>query len=341
MRFDMTSTYERRRWHRALPCLLAVSTLAACMTDQAAPVYQRSRAPGMSGPATPGAAQRTTATPGPVSPNPAPGNSAQSAVASPSSASPYPAGGATAPTPSGAGPTAQSGAMPTVPPGQPVFGRAEGDAAGSAAWAYRKSTPSGVKRPYVEGAASDAPQVGVIAAAPAIGTPAAPPAPAASSAVAPTAAGARDESDRAAASGPASAGATDATPGRGSGALDGVPFAWPARSALSQDFGQTGKRGVVFDGKAGDPVVAAADGDVIFSGAGPRGYGKLIIISHAKDLLSVYGHNRTLLVKEGQKVKRGQRIAELGDSGSDRPGLHFEIRKQGNAVDPLSVLSHR
>ncbi|TXL61673.1 hypothetical protein FHP08_18245 [Zeimonas arvi] len=99
--------------------------------------------------------------------------------------------------------------------------------------------------------------------------------------------------------------------------------------------------GVSIGGKPGDPVVAAADGRVIFSGPGPRGYGNLLIVKHDNDTLSVYAHNRALLVKEGANVKRGQRIAELGDSGADRPKLHFEIRKQGKPVDPSDYLPAR
>jgi lipoprotein NlpD len=88
-------------------------------------------------------------------------------------------------------------------------------------------------------------------------------------------------------------------------------------------------------------VVAAADGRVIFSGNGPRGYGNLVIVKHANELLSVYAHNRTLAVKEGQSVKRGQKIAELGDSGTTSPRLHFEIRQQGKPVDPARFLPKR
>lgn len=99
--------------------------------------------------------------------------------------------------------------------------------------------------------------------------------------------------------------------------------------------------GITIAGKPGDPIVAAADGRVIFSGPGPRGYGNLVILKHPNETLSVYGHNRTLLVKEGQNVKRGQRIAELGSSGADSPQLRFEIRKDGKPVDPRKYLPPR
>jgi lipoprotein NlpD len=91
----------------------------------------------------------------------------------------------------------------------------------------------------------------------------------------------------------------------------------------------------------GDPVLAAAEGRVIFSGQGPKGYGNLLIVKHDEQLLSVYGHNRALLVKEGEQVRRGQQIAELGNSDSDRPRLRFEIRRDGRPVDPVRFLPPR
>lgn len=118
-------------------------------------------------------------------------------------------------------------------------------------------------------------------------------------------------------------------------------FVWPASGEVIQRFGGAGSTGLSIAGNPGDPVVAAADGRVIFSGRGPRGYGNLVIVKHDDDTLSVYGHNRALLVKEGTSVKRGQRIAELGDSDADRPKLHFEIRKDSKPVDPAPFLPSR
>lgn len=118
-------------------------------------------------------------------------------------------------------------------------------------------------------------------------------------------------------------------------------FIWPASGPVLQGFSEPKSMGVSIGGKPGDPVVAAADGRVIFSGPGPRGYGNLLIVKHDNDTLSVYAHNRALLAREGTVVKRGQRIAELGDSGTDRPKLHFEIRKQGKPVDPVDYLPAR
>ncbi len=124
-------------------------------------------------------------------------------------------------------------------------------------------------------------------------------------------------------------------------AVPTAEFDWPARGKVIQGFAEPRSMGIWIDGKPGDPVTAAADGKVIFSGVGPRGYGNLLIVKHDADTLSVYAHNRALLVKEGQSVRRGQRIAELGDSGTDRPKLHFEIRKDGKPVDPQKLLPPR
>lgn len=117
-----------------------------------------------------------------------------------------------------------------------------------------------------------------------------------------------------------------------------APFIWPASGSLVQSFSDAKSMGIGISGRAGDPISAAADGKVIFSGLGPRGYGKLLIVKHTGELLSVYAHNQNLLVKEGQAVRQGQKIAELGSTGTDRPKLHFEIRRQGKPVDPMAFL---
>ncbi len=124
-------------------------------------------------------------------------------------------------------------------------------------------------------------------------------------------------------------------------AASGSDFIWPAAGQVLQGFAEPRSMGITIAGKPGEPIVAAAEGRVIFSGPGPRGYGNLVILKHANETLSVYGHNRTLLVKEGQNVKRGQRIAELGSSGTDSPKLRFEIRKDGKPVDPRKYLPSR
>jgi hypothetical protein len=94
-------------------------------------------------------------------------------------------------------------------------------------------------------------------------------------------------------------------------------------------------------GKAGDPVLAAADGQVVYAGAGLRGYGNLIILKHNNTFLTAYAHNQALLVKEDQKVRKGQKIAEMGKTDADRVKLHFEIRRQGKPVDPAKYLPAR
>jgi lipoprotein NlpD len=91
----------------------------------------------------------------------------------------------------------------------------------------------------------------------------------------------------------------------------------------------------------GDPVLAAADGRVIYAGSGLRGYGNLVILKHNNTYLTAYAHNQTLLVKDDQVVRRGQKIAEMGSSDADRVQLHFEIRKQGKAIDPSRLLPQR
>jgi len=123
-----------------------------------------------------------------------------------------------------------------------------------------------------------------------------------------------------------------------SGDPDAIEFAWPAKGRLLAGFSEPNNKGLDIAGKPGDPVLAAAPGRVMYTGTGIRGYGKLIVIKHDNNFNSVYAHNREILVKEGQNVVRGQRIAELGDTDADAPKLHFEIRKSGKPVDPARYL---
>jgi len=156
-------------------------------------------------------------------------------------------------------------------------------------------------------------------------------------AVAPVAPGASG----AAASG-ASAPAAAPTPAPAPAAeADEIAFIWPAQGALIAGFDEQKNKGLDIAGKPGDPVVAAADGRVVYAGAGLRGYGNLIILKHNNTFLTAYAHNQTLLVKEDQTVRKGQKIAELGASDADRPKLHFEIRRQGKPVDPAKYLPAR
>ena len=119
---------------------------------------------------------------------------------------------------------------------------------------------------------------------------------------------------------------------------DPVSFQWPVRGNLIAGFDEAKNKGLDIAGKAGDPVLAAADGKVVYAGSGLRGYGNLIIIKHNNTYLTAYAHNQTLLVKEEQAIKRGQKIAEMGNSDADQVKLHFEIRRQGKPVDPAKYL---
>ncbi len=116
---------------------------------------------------------------------------------------------------------------------------------------------------------------------------------------------------------------------------------WPAAAPVIGGFEEGKRKGLLLGGKAGDPVFAAADGRVVYSGAGLRGYGNLIIIKHNSQYLTAYAHNQTLLVKEDQVVRKGQKIAEMGNTDTERVQLHFEIRKQGKPIDPAKSLPPR
>ncbi|MBC7701397.1 peptidoglycan DD-metalloendopeptidase family protein [Aquabacterium sp.] len=116
---------------------------------------------------------------------------------------------------------------------------------------------------------------------------------------------------------------------------------WPANGPVLGGFEEGKRKGLVIGGKAGDAVFAAADGRVVYAGSGLRGYGNLVIIKHNAEYLTAYAHNQTLLVKEDQAVRKGQKIAEMGSTDAERVQLHFEIRKQGKPVDPARQLPTR
>lgn len=167
----------------------------------------------------------------------------------------------------------------------------------------RKTEPRVDKKPVTDGAVADT-RAGV----PAV-TPAVPAAPAA----------------------PAAANGDDAR----------LSWMWPSEGRVIATFDDGRNKGLDIAGKAGQPVVAAGSGKVMYAGSGIRGYGNLVIVKHSNSLLSAYAHNRKIVVKEGDNVTRGQLIAEMGDSDADLVKLHFEIRQQGKPVDPTRFLPVR
>jgi lipoprotein NlpD len=165
-------------------------------------------------------------------------------------------------------------------------------------------------------------------------TPPAPEAPAVRTAASPASPAASTPMPAASASTPSAA-----APAAPPATEDAISFQWPVRGNLIAGFDESKNKGLDIAGKAGDPVSAAADGRVVYAGAGLRGYGNLIILKHNNTYLTAYAHNQTLLVKEDQIIKRGQKIAEMGSSDADQVKLHFEIRRQGKPVDPAKYLS--
>lgn len=121
--------------------------------------------------------------------------------------------------------------------------------------------------------------------------------------------------------------------------IEDIDWSWPTQGKLVGSFNEANNKGIDIAGNAGQTINAAAAGKVIYSGSDLRGYGKLVIIKHNQNYLSVYAHNSSIAIKEGQKVNRGQKIAEMGDTDSNTVKLHFEIRRQGKSVDPMQYLS--
>jgi lipoprotein NlpD len=136
--------------------------------------------------------------------------------------------------------------------------------------------------------------------------------------------------------------APSAPPSNGNGAADDaedLDWTWPAKGKLVTGFSDTANlKGIDIAGTAGQAIVASAPGRVVYAGSGLRGYGKLVIIKHNKTFLSAYAHNREIVVKEGQQVTRGQKIAEMGSTDTDQVKLHFEIRRLGRPMDPMKYL---
>ncbi len=214
-------------------------------------------------------------------------------------------------------PVTTAGRVETRPLGAPVASRAEPAARPQAALDQVKSGPLARKLPYSpenlallqrgDAAASPVPAPAQVIAPAPIAAPAAAPPPAGTSDAA------ADDEDK-------------------------VDWGWPAKGKLIAGFSEATNKGLDIAGKQGDAVIAAAPGRVVYSGSGLRGYGNLVIIKHNKTYLSAYAHNKEILVKEGQNVVKGQKIAEVGNTDSDTPKLHFEIRKLGKPVDPAKYL---
>ncbi len=122
---------------------------------------------------------------------------------------------------------------------------------------------------------------------------------------------------------------------------EGINWMWPGNGKVLAGFNESTNKGLDISGSIGDPVLAASGGQVVYVGSGLRGYGNLVIIKHNNNFLSAYAHNKEVLVKEKQTVQKGQKIALLGNSDSDKPMLHFEIRRQGKPVDPMKYLPPR
>ena len=167
--------------------------------------------------------------------------------------------------------------------------------------------------------------------------------PVTSAAVTPAAVAPGQSTSAAAVAVPNAAASTLAAPGSvaAPGSEEELAWIWPARGSVLTGFDETKNKGLDIGGAAGDAVLAAADGRVVYVGAGLRGYGNLVILKHNNTYLTAYAHNQALLVKEDQSVRKGQKIAEMGSSDADRVKLHFEVRRQGKPVDPAKYLPPR
>lgn len=184
----------------------------------------------------------------------------------------------------------------------------------------RKTSPRGDKKPYTEGALADLQKQDSDKAE-------------------------RPDRAPALASVPSSAVNTPAAPAAPAMQLSAedreLTWIWPSEGRVVATFDEGKNKGIDIAGKAGQHVMAAGAGKVMYAGSGIRGYGNLVIVKHSNSLLSAYAHNRAILVKEGESVRKGQLIAEMGDSDTDAVKLHFEIRQQGKPVDPSKFLPNR
>lgn len=218
----------------------------------------------------------------------------------------------------------------------------------TAATSTVKTEPKGRKLPYSEqnlaavrneAAAPAAPAAAPVAAAPTGTAPAAPvetpPAAAPAPAPAPVASAPAKPAPAPTAPATAAAGVTAAMAVKKAAGLD---WSWPASGQLMGRYSDGGSKGVRISGAVGSPVHASANGKVTYVGDGVRGYGNLVIVKHNDQYLSVYAHNSKIVVRDGQSVTRGEKIAEMGNGDTNQPLLHFEIRRFGKPVDPLQFL---
>lgn len=306
--------------------VLAVS-IGACARRTAAPITDRKPAPPLAGPI--GTPQPRTAEPVPV-PSPAPDTQVEvKPIAPPVTVETRPIES----KPIGPAPRAGEMAKPATPTPPAAAGRTD-----------VKSEPRAFKAPYSEENAAivqrgeDPARVASKPGADA--KPAAAEAkPPATAATTPPATGeAKPPATPSGVPGPIAR--VDPQPKPRAGEPDRVDWAWPAPGRVVEKF-EGNNKGLAIAGRTGEPVLAAGDGRVVYSGSGLRGYGQLVIIKHNETYISAYAHNSRILVKEGQQVTRGQKIAEMGSSDADRTKLHFEIRRQGKPVDPLGHLPER
>jgi lipoprotein NlpD len=134
---------------------------------------------------------------------------------------------------------------------------------------------------------------------------------------------------------------TTPTPSPSTATDEDIAWMWPSSGSLISGYDDVKSKGLKIAGKSGDPVYASADGRVVYAGSAVRGYCNLVILKHNETYLTAYAHNQTLLVKEDQTVRKGQRIADMGSSDAERVMLHFEVRRNGKPVDPAKYLPGR
>jgi len=333
--------FSRRSAALVAACIACAALLAACTSGSRvpAPVEDRTAVPGSARPpAQP--ARPLTATP--AQPAPAPGAAASppaAPVASPGMVSGPSGSVVVAPLPPGAENAGKPGYY-TVKAGDTLIRIAldNGQNLRDIVRWNQLDNPNRIEVGQVLRVVPPGPAEPNIAAAPA-SAPASPttsaPAPIPSSIPAPAAA------PGAAGAAPAAATPAGRPPAPAAASDEDLGWIWPASGQLLAGFDEVRNKGLDLAGNAGDPVLASAEGRVVYAGSGLRGYGNLVIIKHNNTFLSAYAHNQTLLVKEDQLVRKGQKIAEMGNSDADRVKLHFEIRRQGKPVDPARYLPAR